>query len=153
MKLKLGAIIISAILLIAIAGCAQSATTGNNNINGSQGINNPASLPGNGGSPSINETPPPEIPEQQGPATVTIGEILDKANGYQGKDVIIEGKIVNECPAGCWFYLQDDSGVIYVDILPNNLSIPQKVGAKAKVYGVVTERNGVLYVIGNKVEF
>jgi uncharacterized protein YdeI (BOF family) len=153
MKLRLGAIIISAILLIAIAGCAQSATTGNNNINGSQGINNPAALPGNGGSPSINETPPPAIPEQQGPATVTIGEILDKANGYQGKDIIIEGKIVNECGAGCWFNLQDASGIVYVDLAPSNLAIPQKVGSKAKVYGVVAERNGVLYVIGNKVEF
>jgi hypothetical protein len=47
--------------------------------------------------------------------------------------VMIEGKITTECPAGCWFYLKDSTGSVYVQ-LPDFI-IPQKTGARVRVYG------------------
>jgi hypothetical protein len=84
-----------------------------------------------------------------------IGDILSKSADYVGKTVMIEGKITQECGSGCWFNLSDQSGVIYIDIAPNNLTIPQKVGSKARVSGVVTvnKSNNSTYLVGSKVEF
>jgi hypothetical protein len=84
-----------------------------------------------------------------------VGDILGKSADYVGKTVMIEGKITQECGSGCWFNLSDSSGVIYIDITPNNLTIPQKVGSKAKVTGVVTvnKSNNTTYLVGSKVEF
>lgn len=47
--------------------------------------------------------------------------------------VMIEGKITTECPSGCWFYLQDSTGSVYVQ-LPEFI-IPQKTGSRVRVYG------------------
>lgn len=47
--------------------------------------------------------------------------------------VMIEGRITTECPAGCWFYLEDSTGSVYVQ-LPEFI-IPQKTGARVRVYG------------------
>ncbi len=87
-------------------------------------------------------------------AVTPIGDILNKPSDYDGKTVTIEGKITLECGSGCWFNLADESGIIYVDIAPNNLVIPQKVGSKAKVTGVVTvSSQRSTYLVGSKVQF
>jgi hypothetical protein len=84
-----------------------------------------------------------------------IGDILNKSADYVGKTVMIEGKITQECGSGCWFNLADESGIIYIDIAPSNLTIPQKVGSKARVTGVVTinKSSNSTYLVGSKVEF
>ncbi len=83
-----------------------------------------------------------------------IGAILDNPADFTGKTVMIEGKITQECGAGCWFNLADESGIIYVDIAPNNLSIPQKIGSKARVTGTVTiSSQNSTYLVGSKVQF
>jgi uncharacterized protein YdeI (BOF family) len=84
---------------------------------------------------------------------LTVAELNKNSATLIGKDVIMEGKIVQECGSGCWFNLQDSTGIVYVDLAPNNMVIPQKVGSKAKVYGKVDKKSGVTYVIGSKVEF
>ena len=66
---------------------------------------------------------------------VKISEILENETAYHGEMVVVEGKIELECGAGCWFVLNDGTGSIYVDILPNNFAIPQKSGEDARVYG------------------
>ncbi len=71
---------------------------------------------------------------------------------YDGKDVVIQGKIEIECASGCWFILNDESASLYVNILPSNFVIPQKSGSNAKVYGKVTTKNGDPTMIGKIVE-
>jgi uncharacterized protein YdeI (BOF family) len=83
---------------------------------------------------------------------VKISEILENETAYHGKMVVVEGKIELECGAGCWFVLNDGTGSIYVDILPNNFAIPQKSGEDARVYGEVTLKNGDPQIIGKIVK-
>ena len=83
---------------------------------------------------------------------VKISEILENETAYHGKMVVVEGKIELECGAGCWFVLNDGTGSIYVDILPNNFAIPQKSGEDARVYGEVTLKNGEPQIIGKTVK-
>ena len=83
---------------------------------------------------------------------VNISDILENETAYHGKMVVVEGKIELECGAGCWFVLNDGTGSIYVDILPNNFAIPQKSGEDARVYGEVTLKNGEPQIIGKMVK-
>ena len=91
-------------------------------------------------------------PEELQSESVKISEIIENESAYQGKMVVIEGKIELECGAGCWFVLNDGTGSIYVDILPNNFVIPQKSGEDAKVYGEVALKNGEPQIIGKMVK-
>jgi uncharacterized protein YdeI (BOF family) len=82
---------------------------------------------------------------------VKISKILENETAYHAKMIVVEGKIELECGAGCWFVLNDGTGSIYVDILPNNFAIPQKSGEDARVYGEVTLKNGDPQIIGKMV--
>jgi hypothetical protein len=82
---------------------------------------------------------------------VKISEILENETTYQERMVVVDGKIKLECGAGCWFVMNDGTGSIYVDILPNNFAIPQKSGEDARVYGEVTLKNGEPQIIGKMV--
>lgn len=84
--------------------------------------------------------------------SVKILDIIENQSAYNGKMVVVEGKIGLECSSGCWFLLNDGPASIYVDILPNNFVIPQKSGKEAKVYGEVTLRNGDPAIIGKIVK-
>jgi uncharacterized protein YdeI (BOF family) len=79
---------------------------------------------------------------------VKIQDIVKNESAYDGKDVVIQGKIDLECASGCWFILNDGSASLYVNILPSNFVIPQKSGSDAKVYGKVTTKNGDPILIG-----
>jgi hypothetical protein len=81
-----------------------------------------------------------------------VSDILTNASGYDGRTVRVEGKIATECPSGCWFELQDGSAVIYVDIAPHGLAIPQKVGSRVVVEGEIVVANGRTKLIGKGVE-
>ena len=83
---------------------------------------------------------------------VKIQDIVKDEPAYDGKDVVIQGKIEMECASGCWFILNDGSASMYVNILPSNFVIPQKSGSNAKVYGIVTTKNGDPTLIGKIVE-
>ena len=91
---------------------------------------------------------PAELKQEE----VKISEILENETAYHGKMVVVEGKIELECGAGCWFVLNDGTGSIYIDILPNNFAIPQKSGEDARVYGEVTLKNGDPQIIGEMVK-
>lgn len=97
------------------------------------------------------ENPQPNKEEVSG--VVKIGDIMGAPENYQGQAVVVEGKIISECGAGCWFTLNDGTGTIYVDLAPSNLVIPQKRGAFARVYGKVVREGGDTYLIGTRVEF
>ncbi len=93
-----------------------------------------------------------EEPAELKNETVKIQDIIEDASAYEGKMVVIEGKIETECPSGCWFIVDDGSACIYVDILPSNFVIPQKRGSEIKVYGEVTTQDGDPMMIGKIVE-
>ena len=84
---------------------------------------------------------------------VNTKDILANPDKYLGQTLRLEGKIVRECPSGCWFYLEDETGTIYVDINPSGLSIPPKVGKKVVVEGVPENKNGRISIIRKGVEF
>jgi len=84
---------------------------------------------------------------------VKIADILAKPETYKGQLIVVEGKIMSECGAGCWFTLNDGSATIYIDLAPSNLVIPQRRGYKARVLAEVTQSKGDTYLIGKKVEF
>jgi hypothetical protein len=85
-------------------------------------------------------------------STVKIQDIIQNPTSYEGKNVVIEGKIDTECPAGCWFIVNDDSVSLYIDILPSNFVIPQKAGSTVKVYGEITMKDNEPMMIGKIVE-
>ena len=84
-----------------------------------------------------------EEPAELRGEVVKIQDIVQNEPAYDGKMVVIEGNIDTECPSGCWFILNDQTGSIYVDILPSNFVIPQKSGSRAKVYGKVTHETAI----------
>ena len=84
---------------------------------------------------------------------VSVKDIYTNPNEYLNQTVRLEGKIVRECGSGCWFFLEDETGTIYVDINPSGLSIPPKVGKKVVVEGVPENKNGRISINGKGVEF
>jgi hypothetical protein len=66
-----------------------------------------------------------------------VADILQEPETYAGKMVRVEGTIANECPSGCWFELREGGAIIYVDLAPRGLAIPQHVGKKVVVAGTV----------------
>jgi hypothetical protein len=89
--------------------------------------------------------------ELQGDLT-SIKDLVQNAPAFEGKDVVIQGKIQTECPAGCWFIVDDGVASIYIDIFPSNFVIPQEAGSDVKVFGTVTEKDGDPMIIGKIVE-
>ncbi len=93
-----------------------------------------------------------EVPAELKGEPVKIRDIIQNTSTFVGKNVVIEGKIETECPAGCWFIVNDKSASLYIDILPSNFVIPQEAGSKVKVYGVVTVKDNDPMMIGKIVE-
>lgn len=72
---------------------------------------------------------------------------------YMGKTVSLEGKISSQCGSnGCWFVLQDDTGQIFINLAPANLTLPPRMGMKAKVTGTVYLVQNELQVFAQGVE-
>jgi hypothetical protein len=93
-----------------------------------------------------------EEPAELKGETVKIQDIVQNPASYEGNNVVIEGKIDTECPAGCWFIVNDESASLYIDILPSNFVIPQKAGSSVKVYGQVATKDNDPMMIGKIVE-
>lgn len=71
------------------------------------------------------------------PSLASIGEIVKDPAAFEGKEVAVKGKIASECGSGCWFMLDDGTGIIYVDLSPNNFAIPQLQGSEVIVRGTI----------------
>jgi hypothetical protein len=80
------------------------------------------------------------------------GDILSNVTMHEDKTVTTKGTIVRQCPTGCWFDLQDETGTIYVDLGPSGFAIPQKTGKAVIVQGTVSIRGGKPMIIGTGVE-
>jgi uncharacterized protein YdeI (BOF family) len=119
------ALFIMILVILSISGCAWNS----NNNNEKYGV---------------------DITEKE---VTSVKDILANSDEYLDRTIRLEGKITRECGSGCWFFLEDDTGTIYVDINPSGLSIPPKVGKKVTVEGVPANRNGRISIIGKGVEF
>lgn len=84
--------------------------------------------------------------------TTPIKALLAKPEQFANQTVRIEGKITDECPAGGWFFLQDDTGTIYVNLHPAYFAIPQAIGRKAAAQGRVRVEGTQIEVIGKGVK-
>jgi uncharacterized protein YdeI (BOF family) len=82
----------------------------------------------------------------------SVAEILKQPDQFVGKVVQVEGKIVQECPAGGWFMLKDATGVIFVNLHPTEIAIPQAVGRSVATQGKVKKEDNQISVIGEGVE-
>lgn len=70
-----------------------------------------------------------------------------------GKPVTLEGKISSQCGSnGCWFVLQDDTGQVFINLAPNNMTVPPRMNKTAKVTGVVYPVQGELQIVAEGVE-
>lgn len=76
---------------------------------------------------------------------------LDKS--VVGKKVTLQGTIASQCASnGCWFVLQDETGQIFINLGPNNMTMPPRMNKTAKVTGVVYPMQGELQIIAEGVE-
>lgn len=80
--------------------------------------------------------------ESDAPGSVAIGTIAGNPAAFEGTEVVVKGKIKNECGSGCWFILEDETGIIYVDLSPANFAIPQLQGSTVVVRGIVYNASG-----------
>ena len=83
-------------------------------------------------------------PVDDSAAVTAIATVLANPQSYLDKDVVMEGTISSECPAGCNLHLRDSSGAtIYVEIHGTSFApIPQRVGKTARVKGKVYQSEG-----------
>ncbi|NQT32974.1 MAG: hypothetical protein HQ594_04810 [Candidatus Omnitrophica bacterium] len=79
-------------------------------------------------------------------------EVLIAPEKFNGKTVKVEGKIVTECPTGCWFEFQQNGGIMYTEIESAGFAIPQRVGKKVIVEGEVSIRDKKPIIAGKGVE-
>ncbi len=83
----------------------------------------------------------------------TVGTILSNPANFLDKEVGLKGKIATECGSGCWFYLDDGTGSIYVDLAPGNFAIPQRTGRVVKLWGRVVKDEERIVIYAQGVEF
>lgn len=68
---------------------------------------------------------------------VQVKDIL-LSEAYGGKDVRMSGTIAMQCASsGCWFFLDDGTGRMLVDLKGLGLGLAQRSGKKALVSGTV----------------
>lgn len=72
-----------------------------------------------------------------------------------GQQVTLEGRIVSQCQSnGCWFFLQDETGQVYIDLSRNQFSLPALPGKQAIASGTVarSQQNYLLIATGVEVK-
>jgi hypothetical protein len=81
-------------------------------------------------------------------AVTTAKEILANPQAWEGKDVLVAGKITSECPSGGWVWVQDSTGQVYVNMHQTNVFIPQHVNGGVRAMGKVVLESGQPSVAG-----
>jgi hypothetical protein len=161
MKIKSTVALLSVLTIMTLAfGCAQAAASTSTQKPGAPApVQNavPAPVPTNQSTTDVNSsgnTPASTQPVANTENEITkISDILGNPKTYGGRTVTVKGKIVSECGSGCWFTLQEGNAVIYIDLAPNNMVIPQKKGSTAKVTGEIIREGSDIYMVGSKVDF
>lgn len=89
------------------------------------------------------------------PADMTVTtakQILEDPQAWEGKDVLVAGKITSECPSGGWVWVKDSTGQVYVNMHPTNVFIPQHVNGGVRAMGKVVLESGQPSVVGYGLE-
>ena len=74
-------------------------------------------------------------------------------NNLLGQKVTLEGKIVSQCQSnGCWFFLQDDTGQLYIDMATNKFSLPSMPNKQVAASGTVARSQNNIVLIATGVE-
>lgn len=83
---------------------------------------------------------------------ITVKEAFLKKS-LLGQTVTLEGKIVSQCQSnGCWFFLQDDTGQIYIDLSTNKFSLPSLPNKQVTASGTVVKSNNSILLVATGVE-
>ena len=84
--------------------------------------------------------------------TVKVKDVFLKKNLF-GQKVTLEGKIVSQCQSnGCWFYIQDDSGQLYIDMATNKFSLPSMPNKQVVASGTVAKMRNNIVLVATGVE-
>ncbi|HPZ09511.1 MAG TPA: DUF4920 domain-containing protein [Candidatus Eremiobacteraeota bacterium] len=86
---------------------------------------------------------------------ITIKELQDKKKDYSDQLVKIQGKITDVCQdMGCWFNVNDGTGIMYIDLeMGRNFTIPKNTANQpVLVEGKLEYDNGSLSIIGSGVK-
>ncbi len=110
-----------------------------------------ASAPPAGTSAAPSGAVSPSAAAEGAPAAATVRALIDRTSDFAGRSVSLTGQIVMECSQGCWFFLDDGTARIYVDLSTAGLSIPQWVGKKVTVFGKIKGEGGNLQLLGDEV--
>lgn len=84
--------------------------------------------------------------------TVTMAQIREGLNTGD-QIVMLEGRIVSECPQGTWFSLQCDNCEIQVKLDNASIVLPIRLNRQAKVFGVIRRVGKGFYLEGYQIEF
>ena len=70
-----------------------------------------------------------------------------------GKKVTLEGTIVSQCQSnGCWFYLRDATGQIYIDLKTHNFTLPSMPNKQVVASGTVARSQNNILLVATGVE-
>jgi len=70
-----------------------------------------------------------------------------------GQKVTVEGKVGSQCQSnGCWFFLQDDTGQVYIDLSTNQFSLPAMPGKTVVASGTVAMSKQNILLVATGVE-
>lgn len=70
-----------------------------------------------------------------------------------GQKVTVEGRIVSQCSSnGCWFYLQDDTGQVFIDLSRHGFELPSLPNRTAIASGTVARSQQAFLLIASGVE-
>ncbi|WP_373498838.1 hypothetical protein [Desulfococcus sp.] len=74
----------------------------------------------------------------KGASPVTVKDVYLDRSLHEGL-VTLEGTIIGQCgsPDKCWFFMQDETGRIFVNLKPANFSLPAAMGKKVRVTGMI----------------
>ena len=70
-----------------------------------------------------------------------------------GQKVTLEGNIVSQCQSnGCWFYLRDATGQIYIDLKTHNFTLPSMPNKNVNASGTVAQSQNTVLLVASGVE-
>ncbi len=87
------------------------------------------------------------------PIPVTVSQLIAGEGQFAGKKISMNGTVLLECTTGCWFFLDDGTGKIYIDLATAGLHIPQKVGSRVTLVGNTSGSGGQLRIEAEEVRF
>jgi len=70
-----------------------------------------------------------------------------------GQKVTVEGRVGSQCQSnGCWFFLQDDTGQVYIDLSTNQFTLPAMPGKTVVASGTVAKSKQNILLVATGVE-